>query len=99
MANPARVLSIDALEQLREALQRFGGAAQKALEGSHTEVRRALDGLEQRRAFWQHEIRRRQEDVTRAKSELAQRKWGAHDGSGPGATDQELALAKAQRRL
>jgi hypothetical protein len=99
MSTAARVLSIDAVAGLRDDLLRFGEKAGRALEGAHNEVRRTLDALEERRQFWQQEIRRREEDVARARSELATRQWGQRGGSGPGTTDQELALARARRRL
>jgi|SRR6516164_6626475 hypothetical protein len=99
MSNGARVLSIDALVELRDSLQRFGEKAGRALEGARNEVRRSIDGLEQRQQFWQQETRRREEAVARAKSELATRQWGHRGGGGPGTTDQEIALARARRRL
>jgi len=95
MSTAARVLSIDALVELRDALHRFAEKAGRALEGANNEVRRSLDALEQRQQFWQQEIRRREEEVTRAKSELTTRRWAG----GPGTTDQEVALARARRRL
>jgi DNA repair exonuclease SbcCD ATPase subunit len=99
MPDAARVLSIDALAELRDGLHRFAEKAGRALEGAHNEVGRAVNAVEQRLEYWQQETRRREEEVRRAKSELATRRWGHRDGGGPGTTDQEIALARAQRRL
>jgi hypothetical protein len=99
MTQAAHVTSIEALEQLRAALVKFGTDAQAALCAADLDIRRTLDGLEQQLKRWQTELRVRQEDVVRAKAELARRKWGHRDGGGPGTTDQEIALAKAQQRL
>ena len=38
-------------------------------------------------------------EVTRAKTALIQRRWGHSEGRGPGTTEQEIALRKAQQRL
>jgi hypothetical protein len=99
MTQGAHVTSIDALEEFRTALIKFGTEAQAALAAAEMEIRRTVDGLEQQLKRWQTELRVRQEDVTRAKAELARRKWGHRDGGGPGTTDQEIALAKAKERL
>jgi hypothetical protein len=99
MTQAAHVTSIDALEEFRTALVKFGTEAQAALCAADLEIRRTLDGLEQQLKRWQTELRDRQEDVGRAKAELARRKWGHRDGGGPGTTDQEVALKKAQQRL
>jgi hypothetical protein len=99
MTQGAQVTSIDALEEFRTALVKFGTEAQAALCAADIEIRRTLDGLDQQLRHWQTELRVRQEDVVRAKAELSRRKWGHRDGGGPGTTDQEIALAKAQQRL
>jgi hypothetical protein len=99
MAEAAHVTSIDALKEFKTALVKFGTDAQAALCAADLEIRRTLDGLEQQLKRWQTALRERQEDVVRAKAELSRRKWGHRDGGGPGTTDQEVALAKAQQRL
>jgi hypothetical protein len=99
MTQAAHVTSIDALEEFRTALLKFGNEAQAALCAAELEIRRTLDGLDQQLRRWQTELRVRQEEVVRAKAELSRRKWGHRDGGGPGTTDQEIALAKAQERL
>jgi hypothetical protein len=99
MTQGAHVTSIDALDEFRTALIKFGSDAQAALAAADMEIRRTVAGLERQLKHWQNELRVRQEDVTRAKAELARRKWGHRDGRGPGTTDQEIALAKAKDRL
>jgi hypothetical protein len=99
MSDGARVLSIDALAELRDTLHRFAEKAARALEGAHNEVNRAVTDIEQKQQYWLGEIRRREEEVARAKSELATRKWGHRGGGGPGTTDQEIALTRARNRL
>ncbi len=99
MSQSAHVHSIDAVKAFREALCRFGVDAQAALAAAAHEVRRTFDGLQARLEYWQRQVRECQEEVTRAKTALIQRRWGHDHGKGPGATEAELALRHAQERL
>jgi hypothetical protein len=99
MSQSAQVRSIDAVKAFREALVTFGVDAQAALSSADAEIRRVVDWLHGQLQFWQRQVRERQEDVTRAKQALIMRRWGHTEGKGPGTTEQEVALRKAQRRL
>jgi hypothetical protein len=99
MSQAARVTSIDAIEEFKAAWCRFGTDAGNALANLDLQIRRAFDWLDDQAKFWKTEIRRREELVVRAKGELLQRKYGNRDGRGPGTTDQEIALEKAQAQL
>jgi hypothetical protein len=98
MSQTARVFSFDALETLHAALARFGVQGQEALAAAETEIRRCVEGVRERLNHWQREIHRRQEDVNRARSDLAHRR-AMNEGRRTGAVDQEIALKKAQDRL
>ena len=98
MSTSAEVASLDALRDWKAALGAFRGSAQEALVGVELAVRRAFDWLDERRDFWQQELRRREEAVTVAKSELWRKKnlpIIAH----PDTTEQEKALRRALARL
>lgn len=98
--NPsARVASVEALVELKAALSRFREQAQAALAAADVEVRRSVDSLRDQLVRWQNEVRVQQEELTRAKGFLIQRKWGSQDGKGPGTTEAELAVKAAQQRL
>jgi hypothetical protein len=99
MAESAGVRSIDALKNLRTALIAFGTDVEEALAATELEIRRILDKLHEQGKHWQRQVRERQEDVTRAKAALVQRRWGHTEGMGPGTIEQELALKLAQQRL
>jgi hypothetical protein len=99
MSQSARVESVEALESLRTALAKFAVVAQGALGSAASEIQRVLDGLAARLDWWQAQVVRWQEEVSRAKAALAQRRWGHDNGRGSGATDQEIALEEAKRRL
>ncbi len=99
MSQSARVTSIEALKDFRAALCDFGVDAKEALCATELEIRHLLDWLEQQLKNWQREVRKRQEELVRAKNELVQKKYSQRDGRGPGYTEQQVAFERAQARL
>jgi hypothetical protein len=99
MAPAARVTSVDAVEQLKAGLVRFGTEAGNALASLDMQVRRAFDWLEGQLTHWQHELRRREEIAVRAKAELIQFEYGRGETRGPGYTEKQIALQEAIARL
>jgi hypothetical protein len=95
----ARVFSIDSLEALHVAMSRFSDDAREALAAAALEIRRAHGTVEQKLKFWLREIDRCREEVNRAKADLSFRKSTLSDGGRTGATEQEIALKKAQMKL
>jgi len=71
MSLSARVRSVQALEELKSALARFGIEAQTALHATRQELLRTEEWLRQRLAYWQAEVQRRQEEVRLAEAALA----------------------------
>lgn len=99
MSQSARVESIDALANLKDALAKFGIAAQAALGSAATEIERTLAWLHEQGKFWRVEVDRRREAFNRAKAELTARRWSTDKGRSRGATEQELEYEKARQRL
>jgi hypothetical protein len=99
MAGSARVTSVAAIEDFKGRLVEFGVEAGNALASLGMEIRRLLEWLDMQAKHWQREVRRRQELVSRAKSDLDARKWMSKGGTGPGTTDQEIALEDAVNAL
>jgi hypothetical protein len=99
MSGSARVISIDALRDFRAKLAEFGKDAKDTLCAAELQIRRTFDWLTAQAKHWHAEARKREEEVVRAKIELQSRKAMCKDGRGPGTTDQEKALRKAQSRL
>src|SRR5687767_8194238 len=98
--NPsAQVTSLEALQQFKGALAKFGLEAQKALAAADNEVRHAVETVQRQLEYWRRQIRERHEELTRAKTALIQRRWGKGDGRGPGATEAELAVRHAERQI
>jgi hypothetical protein len=99
MSQSARVESLDALKEFKAALIAFGVDVQEALAAVETEIQRSLDNLQQQLQHWHAEVRRRQDELVRAKAVLAQKRWGHSHDRGPGQTEAEMAVEHAKQRL
>jgi hypothetical protein len=99
MGRSARILDVQSLAEFRAHLAQFGIDVRDTLCAVDMHIHRMFDWLEERGKYWHKEIRVREEEVVRAKIELNSRKNMKKDGYGPGTTDQEKALRKAQARL
>ncbi len=98
MSQSAQVLSLDPLRDFHAGLSAFTLQASSALCAAELEIQRTLDWLHGQVGFWQRTARDCQEEVNRARAELAHRRsWG--EGRGPGTTEPEIALRKAKQRL
>jgi len=95
----AHVQSIQQLADFQSALAGFTQQVKEAVLGIGLEIRRQQDWLEHQLKFWQTEVRKAEEDVYKAKQELARRRLMRTGDRPVDTTEQELALAKAQRRL
>lgn len=104
MSQSANLRSLQTLEDLKSALGRFRGEAQEALLAIEQEIRRTLDWLQERQNHWQHQVRRRQDDVHRAAAALARcQASGYYDREGryypPNCTREEQVLRQAEVQL
>lgn len=103
MAAPdaARVTSLESLERFRAGLLEFIDDARNALSEADSEVSRLqvwLDG--EQKIHWQQELRRRSEQVARAKSELYRKQVTVSSKDRPpSAIDEKKALRRAEERL
>ena len=99
MGQSVRVHSLESLEKFRAALIEFGKDAKDTLCAAEMQIQRTFDWLEEKSKYWTHEIKKRREELTRAKIELDSRKSMDRDGRGPGHSSQEKQFRKAQARL
>lgn len=95
----ARVLSIEALEEFRAALDNFVEIGKDALGANDMEIQRAAQWLDEQLKHWQKELRVRQEEFIVAKNNLKRRQMMEINGRKPDCTEQEEAFALAQRRV
>lgn len=98
MNQPAEVVSLDAVRDWKTALVSFRASAQDALLAVELAIRRAFDWLAEQRNRWQQEIRIREEELTRAKSELWRKKNMPIIGH-PDTVAEEKAVRRAVARL
>jgi chromosome segregation ATPase len=98
MTQSARVTSVEALERLYDALAKFGQEGQEALATAEAEARHGLEAVKARLAHWQREVNRLQEEVNRARSDLAHSRALKGEGR-TGTVEQEIALNRARQRL
>jgi hypothetical protein len=96
---PADVRSIAAVIDWRADLTNYADSLAEAMAGVELEIRRAYDWIEEQLARWKKAIRDCEEEVVRAKAELAQRKFPTWDGREPDCTVQEKNLRLARARL
>jgi hypothetical protein len=98
MSQPAEVASLDAVRDWKTAIVSFRAMAQDALVAVELAIRRAFDWLDEQRNRWQQEIRIREEELTRAKSELWRKKNMPIIGH-PDCVAEEKAVRRALARL
>jgi hypothetical protein len=99
MTPGADVRSIPALREWLATLANYRSSAAEALAGIDMEIRRGFDWVAEQGQLWQQAVRKCEEDVVRAKHELAARKWPGPTDRPPDTTVQERNLRRAQARL
>jgi hypothetical protein len=99
MQQAARVLSVEALEEFRAALDHFVEIGKDALGVNDMEVQRAAAWLDEQLKHWQKELRGRQEEFVVAKNNLKRRQIMKINGRPPDCTEQEEAFELARRRV
>jgi len=96
MSNTARVDSIDTLKVFRVALIKFGEEANAALASADAEMQRMVGWLERDQlSFWQMNLRKRQEGLSRAQEALRMKKlFPDSSGRFPTPVEEEKAVRK-----
>ncbi len=100
MSRSARVTSIDVLDTLSTALQRFRSDAKGAMDDLQMQLQRAREWIHyDRKEYWARELRHSEEAVSEARVQLNQartaRKVADHE---PACIDEKRALERAKRR-
>ncbi|WP_337176643.1 hypothetical protein [Paludisphaera sp.] len=100
MSQDARVLSVQALRDFKGSMIKFVEEARGALSGVDMELRRMRDWLERDQlGYWQMQVKRRQEAVMNARSELAKRQIAAKGNNSISDTEQKENLRIAMQKL
>jgi len=99
MGESAQVTSIDSLKHLYEGIVQYREDAKNALISVEMECRRATDFLNQQKAYWAEELKRRKEKLAMAQSELHRKKLQAKPGGAVQDSDQKEAVRLATARV
>lgn len=102
MSGFARVGSVDMLKEFRVSLFTFAQKASMALNDADSDIQRTIIWLKQdQHSYWKNQLRRREEQYTKAKLTLRQKKYIEKSPIGVRCSyiDEEKALAAAQRHL
>jgi hypothetical protein len=99
MSEFARVTSIEALKDFRAELCTFGEQAIQGLLSVQMAAQRTLDWIDEQINCWQREVRRWEDAVIEARTELARRKMIRIGDRVPDCTEQEKILRLARMRL
>jgi hypothetical protein len=97
MSSQANVQSIELLKDFRVALALFGEDMLSALGAAESELRRTLQWLQQEQpAYWQDQIKRRQERLAQARAEVFKRKLQKTADYNPAMSEQKENLRRAE---
>jgi hypothetical protein len=100
MSRSANVLSVQALKDFKLTMINFAEEAKNALSGVDMELRRMRDWLERDQlGYWVAQVKKRNEDVMQARSDLHRRKLSQQGSESVSDADQKEALREALRRL
>jgi hypothetical protein len=100
MSKSANVLSVDTLRDFKVQMVNFAEDARNSLSGVDMELRRMRDWLERDQlGYWTAQIKKRQEDLMQARSDLHRRKLSQSGSDAVSDADQKEALREATRRL
>jgi hypothetical protein len=100
LSSQADVRSIDALKEFRAILALYAEEAQGALGAVKMEAKRTLRWVQQdRKSYWSEQIKRRREQVTSARAEVARRKLAKTPEHTPAFSEQKELLRRAEAGL
>src|SRR4051812_30015129 len=100
MSESANVRSIQAIRDFKAALANFAEDAHNALGSSEMEIRRVRNWLTRDQlSYWQAQIKRRNEALSMARTELHRRRLSQQGSDAISDTEQKEAVKLAQHRL
>ncbi|HUO10675.1 MAG TPA: hypothetical protein VM008_20410 [Phycisphaerae bacterium] len=96
MSEQVRVDDLEIFGRFRVAMIKFAQAANEALGSADSEISRTHSWLEtEQRTYWEGQLRKRTEAVTKAREAVRQKKlYKDSSGRTPGAVEEEKFLAK-----
>lgn len=99
MGDRARIYDVESLRDFRPALIAFREQVAAALSSAEADAGRVLGRLQtEQLPYWKREIRRREDELHRTKSEMSMKKV-MRDGEGRATVDDRKAVERAKRSL
>lgn len=100
MGPGADVRSVEAIETFRQSLITIHEDAREALVAASMEIRRMMQWLDQdHRLHWEQQLKRRREEVSQAKADLARKRLQGSQDSKPSVVEEKDRLRAAERRF
>lgn len=100
MSQSANVRSVQSIHDFKLALATFAEDARNALSGVESDLRRTRNWLQRDQlSHWQAQVKRRNEEVSMARTELHRRRLSQQGSDAISDTEQKENLRIAQRRL
>src|SRR5690349_14121624 len=100
MSQGANVRSVEAIQQFKIALINFAEDAKNALGSVDMEIRTVRNWLvRDQLSYWQSQVKRCQERLSMARTELHRRKLSQSNSDSVSDTEQKEAVRDAQRKL
>lgn len=100
MSQSANVRSIESIHDFKVALANFADDARNALNGVESDLRKTRNWLQRDQlVYWQSQVKRRNEEVSTARTELHRRRLSQQGSDAVTDTEQRENLRAAQRRL
>jgi len=94
------VAAIETLQELRTALLRFQSETHDAVKNAQPQITAALDWLQERLRYWQHQLRTRQAALEQAMAELSRcLSWRGPNGEGANCSGLAAAVRQAECKV
>lgn len=97
MSDQVNVRAIEALRELARGLRHFSGRAEEVLTAFERQVRRTLERLNERVAYWRAEVEKWEEQIDAARSRMAGPRGGGEGARGEAAEQLQAAEMRLQR--
>lgn len=100
MSQSANVRSVEAIQHFKVSLTNFADDARNALGGVEMEIKRTRDWLlRDQLGYWQSQVKRRNEALSMARTELHRRRLSQQGSDAISDTEQKENVRNAQRKL
>ena len=95
----ARIDSPEVIKEFRAQFLKFDTRCRQAVTGAKSDIHRVVQWLQHDQAsYWKHELRRREDEVVRARGEFIIAREGAQHAGKPSYVDEQRTLRRAEAK-